>query len=58
MVRASKEGGDNMKGKIMSLAKIVASIALVLTALNVNTCCAFYAYQPKLPEGADKLCKH
>ena len=35
-----------------------AAMALMVTALNVNTTCVWLAHQPKLPQGADKLKKH
>jgi len=37
---------------------VVATIAIGVTALNVNTTCMFVAHQPKLPEGAEKLRKY
>ena len=36
----------------------VAAMALMVTALNVNTTCIWLSHQPKLPQGADKLKKH
>jgi cyclic lactone autoinducer peptide len=36
---------------------VVASLALTITTLNVNSTCMFVAYQPKLPDGARKLRK-
>jgi len=35
----------------------VATFALIVTTLNVNTTCAYFAHQPKLPESAKKLRK-
>ncbi|MSU03155.1 cyclic lactone autoinducer peptide [Tissierella sp. DSM 105185] len=35
----------------------LASLALMVTSLNVNTTCMLIAHQPKLPEGAKKLRK-
>ncbi len=47
-----------MKTMIMKLAGCVASLALVVTALNVNTTCMFIMHQPELPEGASRLRRH
>lgn len=35
--------------------KVVASLALVVTTLSVNTTCMFEYYQPKMPTGSEKL---
>lgn len=35
----------------------IAALALVLVAFNVNTCCALYAYQPEIPEKANRMKK-
>lgn len=35
----------------------IAVLALLVTALNVNTACEFIIHQPKLPKGAEKLSK-
>lgn len=37
--------------------KVVASLALVITTLSVNSTCMFQYYQPKMPRGSAKL-KH
>ena len=37
--------------------KAVASLALGVTTLSVNTTCMFEYYQPKMPKGSEKL-KH
>lgn len=37
--------------------KAVASLALVITTLSVNSTCMFQYYQPKMPKGSEKL-KH
>ncbi|NCC15914.1 MAG: cyclic lactone autoinducer peptide [Clostridia bacterium] len=34
-----------------------ATLAVVITTLNVNTVCLFMAHQPKLPDTAKKLRK-
>lgn len=36
---------------------VIASLALFVTAYNVNVACCFISHQPKLPEGAKKLRK-
>lgn len=40
---------------IFKFAGIIASLALMVTAANVNTTCLFIMHQPELPEGANKL---
>ncbi len=39
------------------LGSMVASLALLVTALNVNTACVYIAHQPKLPDSAKKFRK-
>lgn len=46
-----------MKKYVIGLTKYLASFALMIVALNVNTSCLFLAHQPKLPSGANKLRK-
>lgn len=46
-----------MKSFMLKYGGAIASCALVVTALNVNTACCFVSHQPKLPEGSDKLRK-
>ncbi len=46
-----------MKIFVIKVSKILASVALIITTLNVNTTCVFVAHQPELPEGAEKLRK-
>ena len=41
----------------MKLGGMSASLALMITALNVNTACMLIAHQPKLPKGAENLRK-
>lgn len=36
---------------------VIAAFALVITTLNVNSTCVYFAHQPKLPESAKKLRK-
>lgn len=43
--------------KMYKLGNIVTSLALMVTALNVNTACVYIAHQPKLPDSAKKLRK-
>ena len=37
--------------------KVVASLALIITTVSVNTTCMVEYYQPKMPKGSEKL-KH
>ena len=53
-----------MKLKKIALAKLLntmggslALVALMITTLNVNTTCTFFAHQPKLPATSKKLRK-
>lgn len=46
-----------MKKTILKLSGILASFALMITAMNVNVTCMLFAHQPKLPKGSDKLRK-
>jgi AgrD protein len=46
-----------MKNIMVKFAGVVASLALMVTAANVNMGCMFIMHQPKLPEGAEKLRK-
>lgn len=46
-----------MKGFMLKYGGTIASFALVVTALNVNSACMFAGHQPKLPEGSEKLRK-
>ena len=39
------------------IGSAVASFALMITSLNINTTCMFIAHQPKLPDSAKKLRK-
>lgn len=45
------------KNWLYSLGSIVASFALMVTTLNVNTTCAWIAHQDELPKSATKLRK-
>ncbi len=46
-----------MKKTIFRISKMVASLALVITAINVNSTCMYLIHQPELPKGAEKLSK-
>lgn len=46
-----------MKKYMLKFSKCLAALALMITALNVNTTCLFAAHQPKLPSGANGLRK-
>ncbi|GLC77973.1 cyclic lactone autoinducer peptide [Lacrimispora brassicae] len=48
-----------MKKLIVKYGSVIVALALILmvTTLNANTACTFYAHQPKLPDGAEKLRK-
>lgn len=46
-----------LKKFLTKFSGVIASLALFITALNVNATCAFIIHQPKLPEGAKKLRK-
>lgn len=47
----------NSKSQVLKFCMTLASLALMVTSLNVNTACMLIAHQPKLPEGAKKLRK-
>lgn len=42
---------------LASMGTMLASIALMVSAVNMNATCLCIAHQPKLPEGAKKLRK-
>lgn len=46
-----------MNKVLYALSGLVATLALTVTTLNVNSACILYVHQPKLPEGAEKLSK-
>lgn len=35
----------------------IAALAVMITAVNVNSCCAWFTYQEKMPESAMRLRK-
>ena len=44
-----------MKHIFLKLGSVFASLALMVTALNVNATCMLFVHQPKLPDNAKKL---
>ncbi|WMJ77722.1 MULTISPECIES: cyclic lactone autoinducer peptide [unclassified Sedimentibacter] len=44
-----------MRKLVLKFGSVIASFALMITALNVNSTCYFLIHQPKLPKGAEKL---
>lgn len=46
-----------MKNFIIKYGKYIATLALFITASNMNITCTFMAYQPKVPDNADHLRK-
>ena len=46
-----------MKNIFIKFAGVIAALALMVTAANVNVTCALIIHQPKLPEGAERLRK-
>ena len=44
-----------MKNLMVKFAGMIAALALMVTAANVNASCLLIMHQPKLPEGAEKL---
>lgn len=46
-----------LKNIIMKFGGVVASFALLITTVNVNTNCIAFIHQPKLPKGAERLRK-
>lgn len=46
-----------MNNFMLKVGDTVATLALKVTALNVNTACCFFSHQEKLPKGAEKLRK-
>ncbi|MBU5314544.1 cyclic lactone autoinducer peptide [Tissierella carlieri] len=47
----------NLRSLGLKFSMTLASLALMVTSLNVNTTCMLIAHQPELPEGAKKLRK-
>lgn len=46
-----------MKRMLIKLCSSVASLALLITMVNVNTACIAFIHQPKLPKDAKRLRK-
>ncbi|EPY2277149.1 cyclic lactone autoinducer peptide [Clostridium sporogenes] len=46
-----------MRSFKMKMGKVLASLALMVTAYNINAACIFLVHQPKMPKGAEKLRK-
>lgn len=46
-----------IKTTMIKLSSALAAMALLVTALNVNTACMYYTHQEKLPMAASKLRK-
>jgi cyclic lactone autoinducer peptide len=44
-----------MKNFFAKYASVIAALAIMVTAANVNRACMLVIHQPKLPEGAEKL---
>lgn len=44
-----------MKNLYAKYAGVIAAIALMVTAASVNRACVFFAHQPQMPEGSEKL---
>ena len=49
------KGGCHMKSLKKKAASVLARTAKKVVSANVNSCCMYVMYQPKLPEGAEKL---
>ncbi|WP_313530480.1 cyclic lactone autoinducer peptide [Anaerotignum sp.] len=46
----------NKMGKLkLELWKAITSLAMVITVISVNSTCMFEYYQPKMPNGSEKL---
>lgn len=39
----------------LEMWKVIGSLAMVITTISVNSTCMFEYYQPKLPQGSEKL---
>mgnify|MGYP001049298719 CR=1 FL=1 len=46
-----------LKNWIIKPIGILASLALMITTLNVNTTCMMFVHQPELPDNVKKLRK-
>jgi len=45
------------KNITIKFGEMIASLALIVTVLNVNSTCCFFVHQPKLPNGIEKIRK-
>lgn len=54
---SNRNGGGAVRSFKMKMGKILASLALMVTAYNINAACIFLVHQPKIPKGAEKLRK-
>jgi len=46
-----------MKNFIVKFSGIIAALALMVTAANMNAACMAIVHQPEMPKGAEKLRK-
>ncbi len=53
----NKKNKLSVNSLLYSVGGMIGALASIVTALNVNTTCLFYAHQPKLPSAARKLSK-
>ncbi len=44
-----------MKQLLIKIGASLASLALIITTLNVNTACMLFVHQPKLPDNTKRL---
>ncbi|WP_278321359.1 cyclic lactone autoinducer peptide [Lacrimispora amygdalina] len=51
----NREEGKIIELLFFKLVKIIASLALSFTSLNMNLACMLFIHQPKLPDNAKKL---
>ncbi|MDD4629272.1 MAG: cyclic lactone autoinducer peptide [Eubacteriales bacterium] len=47
-----------MKNLVVKFSGVIAALALMVTAANVNHACMIVMHQPNLPKGAEKLRKY
>ncbi len=47
----------NIKNCFYMMGSTMVSMALLVTTININTTCAWFAHQPELPDTAKKLRK-
>lgn len=57
IMRLPGEEGEWMKKFLKKYGRIFATLAIMVTSVNVNTTCMVIMYQDKLPEEAKKLRK-